>query len=263
LLVGYTVKNRALIVILVLLCGLTGCLQPQMPTLEYQDTEIRFSSLSKIDTRFNFQLNNPNPLPLRGELEYAIFLDEQKLFAGKSAPIKVNGQESIDFALVNELDLLVIYKDLSALLERIGAGQKELSYKVEGTYSSSTKILPLEIPVVLEGRIELPKIPAWKLIAVDIKSFDLDGMILEVKTNLINENEFPITIDKMLYQLTEGEKVFFQGELEKAVNIEGDASQNIFWQLKINYTQLDKELINKFKSGEFDPGLRRLYKSIH
>jgi LEA14-like dessication related protein len=150
-------KKLVLIPLIAILLMFQGCLKPESPEISYQDAEFKLVSFTEVDAGFNFVLDNPNSVPLKGIVSYKLNLDGDDFLSGESDEIAVNSQDKAAFTIHSKIDLIKFFGTTSKLLQAVAQGKKEIPYRFEGSYKTQAMFFPVEVPFVVQGAIPITK----------------------------------------------------------------------------------------------------------
>ncbi|MDR1997080.1 MAG: LEA type 2 family protein [Candidatus Margulisbacteria bacterium] len=139
---------------------LTGCLM-QAPQITYRDNEFRLNGLDSVNAKFNFDLHNPNLLPLNGRIDYTFYVADQEFLTGQSAAINAPANGATVFALQQDLAFAQIFGSASELVNAIARGQKTLKVRVSGEYRAAVLgFIELPLKFAQEAEVPLPDMRA-------------------------------------------------------------------------------------------------------
>jgi LEA14-like dessication related protein len=248
----------------VLLCCLvlSGCIKLQNPEITYRSTQIKPSSFQDLQTSFQFDINNPNLIPLKGVIDYAIKINNQELLSGTSSEISVDSQKQSSFSVDTSINLPKAYGSLSSLITELGKGEKYLPYAFSGTYRTTIAGIDLKVPLKAEGFIPLPNLPTVKLNSVKMEKFDLRTPTLKISATISNGNSIPINLDSAEYKLQSNSAALAAVSLDKPLNVAPNSSQEVSLTTTVDLSKVDPALVKKILSNSAAFDMQQEIKNI-
>ena len=137
---------------------LAGCITPETPKIAYQKTDVTIISVREVQTDSRFTIKNTNPVNLRGQVEYELFVRGNKVTTGYSSTIEVGANAESTFLLQSRIDIIKAFGIASDLLNEIQAGKTSVPFQLSGKFRSDLLGIQLEAPVSCSGEIPLPKL---------------------------------------------------------------------------------------------------------
>ncbi|MBU0581065.1 MAG: LEA type 2 family protein, partial [Candidatus Margulisbacteria bacterium] len=210
----------------------------------------------------NFNVKNNNSFPIYGAFEYNLSLNNQDFLSGQSSAIKVGANSQESFSINSRIDLPKAFGMLSDMLKELDKGQNSIPFQIDGVFKTSAAGFPVEVPLTAKGELPLPKLPEVKVESLAVKDISLTSATLEIKTNLKNKNDFPINIDSFIYQLTAGNHDLAAGDITDPIQIEANGEQTSVLRVKVNFANLNQDLINQIKNNTLEADLQKTFNSI-
>jgi LEA14-like dessication related protein len=254
--------KKLILLLLVLSPLLAGCLASQNPQISYITTEVGFLSFNTLSAKSSFTVKNPNPIPLRGKLEYELFIKQEKILAGDSSPIDMPANGESTFNLESEIELTKVFGLVSTMIKEIEAGQSTLPFQINGKFKTDIAGIPIEVPVRVSGEFPLPKLPQLDFVNASLSSISFDSTELKLRVRLKNENNFPIKIDPFPYVLRSDNREIASGQLDKSVKLDANQATDVVVNLKVNFAQLGETLLENLKSEKFNGDIKGNYNLI-
>ncbi|GBR77463.1 hypothetical protein RDn1_122 [Candidatus Termititenax dinenymphae] len=147
------------ILLAALVClGLFGCVQN--PEITYLNNEVKLNDLQSARAKFNFNLHNPNILPINGKIDYTFYVEEKEFLSGQSETIDAPANNDTTFALEQDIDFAKFFGSAAEMVNAILNGQKSIKVRVAGQYT--TKVLGFwEYPIKIDQEVDVP-LPEFK-----------------------------------------------------------------------------------------------------
>jgi len=245
---------------------LSGCVQPEAPSITYQGVHVSYSSFTTFDIAARFSVRNPNPLPLSGRASYRVTLAGKELFKGRSGELDITARGRSDLYLVNRIDALKIFSSIGEMIAIIKNGETTIPLEVAGDFNVTLKggflNFPVSAPFHYQGQIELPRLPRINLKGVRLVDFDLQKVRLKISTIIQNENNFALNLQELAYSLMhQGDNIFSSHfDAPVAVSLHGQVEKDLI--IDINLDQIDFNLLNSLKDGSAQLRMEEEIKSI-
>lgn len=241
---------------------LVGC-RPTAPQLAYQSVEFKPVSFQEIKATVHGTISNDNLFPLSGKIAYATKLNGQTFFSGETETFSVGSQQTAPFALDLSINLPQVYGSLKNLLEKLGAGETELPFTLEGEYSTQTMLgFPLKAPLKAEGKIPLPRLPKFSLTNISVKSLSLTQMTVKISAQIVNNNDIPLNIQKFSYQLLGNNSAVVSSSFSGEMYILPNTTADVDWDLKVNLQSVDSTLVKRLLDGSLQTSLKQGFEQI-
>jgi LEA14-like dessication related protein len=256
-------RSKIYFVLLVLsLTFIAGCIPSQTPQIVFLNTDVSFLSFDTMQAKSHFTVKNPNPVPLRGMMEYDLFIKGNKFLSGSSNPIDMPANGETSFTLDSKVNMVKVYGVLSDLVKEIEAGKSSVPFEINGKFKSDILNIPIEVPVKVSGDLPLPKLPKLDFQGASFSSVSLDGTTLKIKLRVKNENSFPIKVDPFPYTLIADGKELASGSVDQTIQIAANQEKEIAINLKVNFSQLGEAIINQIKADALRAEVKSSYNQI-
>lgn len=143
---------------------LYGCVNIDSPKITHNYTKIAPISLSELELTSSFDIKNPNPVGLKGIVNYDIYVKDTSYISGKTSDIDLAPNGSNKFYIKSKISLIKIFGASSILIETIQSGRQSIPYSIKGKYESDLAGIKVEAPIEVSGEIPLPKLTPQDLI---------------------------------------------------------------------------------------------------
>ncbi|MFH1429146.1 MAG: LEA type 2 family protein [Candidatus Margulisiibacteriota bacterium] len=158
---------KKLIAAALLACGLfllTSCVELKSPTVEYLGHEVTNIDLQKAELRFDFMVDNPNPVTIdHATYDYKLFVNEQELISGEDAPLKLPASGAIKVSIPVTLEYARVFNTAQALMNSILQGKTSTPYRLTGKFTFSALGMSIDNPFETSGDIPLPQLSDIRL----------------------------------------------------------------------------------------------------
>lgn len=151
-------KLFASIFLLGLALLLSSCLQPSSPEVKYLDYKLGRVTTDGIEVNFNFEVHNPNPIPLDVTIySYKIFINDKELAQAdhKGFSLAASAKSRITISALVRYDQL--FGTAVSLLDRMARGINSFDFRVEGSVNANILGLTVNTPFKASGTIPTPK----------------------------------------------------------------------------------------------------------
>ncbi|HTY13404.1 MAG TPA: LEA type 2 family protein [Candidatus Omnitrophota bacterium] len=156
-------KLSALVMLFAAALLVAGCLELQPPQVTHKDTQVSVLSFSELLAKSNFEVKNPNPIGLRGAVEYQITVDGKPFTSGVTSTIEMSANGQTSFIVESKIDLVQLFGTVSDVAKIIGEGKTSIPYSISGKFKSDIVGIPVEAPVSASGTLPLPKLSDIKI----------------------------------------------------------------------------------------------------
>lgn len=241
---------------------LVGC-RPAAPQLQYQSVSFTSVSFQELKATIQGTISNDNLFPLSGKIAYTTKLNGQKVFGGESPEFSVGSQQTAPFTLETTINLPQAYGSLKDLLTKIGQGETEIPFSIEGEFSTQVLLgLPLKAPFNAVGKTPLPKLPNISLTNISVKSLSLTQATLKLSAKITNKNSVPINIQNFAYQLLGNNTEIVSSAFSGNLNVGANTTENVEWDLVLNLKAVDGALIKHLLDGSLQTSLKQNIEAI-
>jgi len=142
---------------------LSGCIQVQSPQISYQDTRINIISTNELRLDSKFAASNPNPIGLRGAVDYDLSIDGRPFTSGTTSTIDMPASGQTTFNVITNVDLIQVFGTAANILKIIGEGKSSVPFTIKGKFKSDIVGIVVEAPVSASGDIPLLKLSDIKI----------------------------------------------------------------------------------------------------
>lgn len=243
------------------LVALGGCAQLDQlaaaafkkPQLSFRAAELQALDLEGATIGFTFDVENPNPFGLSlARLGYGVEVEGTRVVAG-DAPggleITASGRTPVTFPV------RVRFQDVPGILSLLSKRQDTLGYKLTGTLGLSTPIGVVDVPLGHEGRLALPKLPAFGLDGLAVTSASFSDVGLEVKLRVRNPNAFPVPAGKLDYALSVAGNPVADARGRAIAMVPAGGEATVAIPVRVNLSQLGRAATAVMSGGPVELGL--------
>ncbi|NQU76900.1 MAG: LEA type 2 family protein [Planctomycetes bacterium] len=218
-------KFAAIVYVATLLSALSGCgvlngLGLAKPSAKIAGVSIKDIGMDSATLLFDVEVKNPYSLPLPlVAMDYGLASTGQQFLTGRSdlqGTVPANGTKTLPLsAKVSYLELLKAVKDVRPGAVMPYAAQLGLSVNAPG-------IGPLRLPLNKQGELPIPAKPDVKVAEIKWQKVALDEVTGLAKLSLINRNQFPVDLTKLVYAMSLGDVEVARSALVKNVAFGAD-----------------------------------------
>lgn len=218
-----------------LLLMLGGCatLQNQIkePEVTLGDARITAMSLADAQLAFDVDVKNPNSfgVSMKG-LSYKLQLQDKQLFDGalsERMQIDANGRSRVT------LPFTLRYEDIYGTLLAL-RDNKELHYTISGEADFGL----ISLPYSKSGTFSLPKLPDVSIESIRINKLGLNGVDLALAVKVGNDNNFPIRLNGLDYNLKLADASLIKGSSASPLSVAANKDGRMMLNLSLNYAQI-------------------------
>lgn len=231
------------------LLALSGCaaLQQQIKPPELSLSQARITAMSLADAAlaFDVDVHNPNPIgvSMRG-LSYSLQIQDRPLVKGAlDRRLEIAAGERSRVSLPFVLRYEDIFGTLVALRDN-----RELHYTISGEADFGL----IRLPYSKSGTFALPALPDIRLEKLRVERLGLSGVDLTLALSVGNDNDFPIRLDGLDYQLKLAGSALLRGETVAPLSIAPHQQGRLELRLSLQYAQLGA-LLNTLRSASAMP----------
>ena len=152
--------KKAFLVLFLLSLGLllSSCVQPSAPEVKYVDYKLGRVTTDGLEINFNFEVNNPNPIPLDvTNYSYKVFINDKEIVSAdhKGFSLAASDKSKVSIQTVARYDQ--IFGAAASLLSNLARGVNSFDYRVEGNVNAGALGLTVATPLKASGTIPIPK----------------------------------------------------------------------------------------------------------
>ncbi|MES9969302.1 MAG: LEA type 2 family protein [Candidatus Thiodiazotropha sp.] len=193
-------------------------MEGRKPTAQIDGVRLEGLDLQGVDLVFDVGIDNPNPysIDLTG-FDYDLQLFDQSFIKGRQT-------QALSLAAKSESNIqLPLRLDFKKLLNayRQLRGADEASYRLDlGLGFQMPVIGSLRLPVDIDGRFAVPKMPDLRVKALGIKRLSLERADLQLELEVDNPNSFSLLLQQLDYHLKLNGVAIAEGLIEKPLDID-------------------------------------------
>lgn len=225
----------------------------EKPKLTFRSATLQSLDLEGATLGFQFDLENPNGFGLTlARLGYGVEVEGTRIAAGDmpgGLKIPAAGKAPVTFPV------RVRYRDVPGIVSLLGRQQESIRYKLGGTVGVSTPVGVVDLPISHEDSLKLPRLPAFTLEGLSVRSVSLSDLALDVKVRVKNPNAFAIpsgTIDSAV-SLAGSQVGRIDGRALAAVPAQGSTVLTI--PLKVDLVRAGRAASELMRGAPVDVGM--------
>jgi LEA14-like dessication related protein len=168
--------------------ALVGCeaLEEFTPTVQYDNLDVQEIDWTRIDSDFNFRVNNPNPVDIElARFDYDLGFEGINWLSGDN-PDGLALEASGDTAWA--LPVSVGFDELYEVVQAV-RGEDEISFELAGSFGFDTKIGPIDIPYDASGEFPALRRPKFSLGKLNVGSINWSNFTVDLGLELGVDNE--------------------------------------------------------------------------
>lgn len=196
---------------------------------------------------------NPNKFDISyGALEYAVDIEQARLFAGK---LDQSGKLGAGKTQQITVPLSFKFADIMSILDQAG-GADSLNYGLSGgLYFNIPVAGQVKIPLKTEGTLPMLKKPKVTLAGLDVSKMSVSGAELLLKLGVENPNSFDLGLSGFNYSLgLNGNKVA-SGKSQQKTSWAAGQSKELAIPIQLSFLDGGMALYNMLRSNELDYSL--------
>jgi LEA14-like dessication related protein len=223
-------RNAALVVAAAPLSGCqtllnlirTGLREPEVRITKM---ELREIALDRAHMVFHTTLTNPNPVGLQlAGLGYALRVEGDQLARGdidEDMKLRARGKSSLRFPVEVSLG-----KTSAAILKLLELD--EADYGIDAAFRFRLPELgKVEVPVSVDGKFPVPKIPELQVRDVKFTSIGPGGLGMRLVTTVKNVNRFPLPLDGFRFTFKLNGRTVLKNEKVSGVTLKARQTRDI------------------------------------
>lgn len=201
------------------------------PTATFSGMNLTQADLFQSTAVFNFNIHNPNPIPLRtGSITYDLNLDGRDLAAGtlnQGISLAAAGNSTVSVPVT--IQYLDFFESMTQMWNK-----KSANYSLTGGFD----VGPVRIPFKAQGKFNLPKMPKLSLDSIKIQGLSMSGASLKGKLKMDNLNAFNFLFKRLDYNLNLGSTSLARANAVPQGPIKANSSSIINFNIDISFAQL-------------------------
>jgi LEA14-like dessication related protein len=151
-------KLFASIFLLGLALLLSSCVQPSAPEVKYVDYRLGQITTDGIEVNFNFEVSNPNPIPLDvTSYSYKVFINDKELVSADHKGFSLAAAEKTKVSILALVRYDQLFGTAVSLIDRIAKGIDSFDYRVEGTVTAGMLGVTVGTPLKAAGTVHMPR----------------------------------------------------------------------------------------------------------
>ena len=228
----------AIVLVALLLAAVSGCaaldaLGLQKPGANIVGVGFQDIGLEAATLLFDVEISNPYavPLPLVN-VDYGLASRGTNFFTGKAdlqGTVPALGKKTVSLpARITYMDLLFALKDI-----RPGA---LVPYEAELALGVDAPVIGLmRLPLKKEGELPVPAVPQVSIQEIKWDKLNLDEAGGTVRLNIVNPNQFPLTLSKLDYALALGDVEVARSAVARSMSLQGEGGSGTL-DIPINFS---------------------------
>jgi LEA14-like dessication related protein len=152
--------KKAFFVLFLLSLGLllSSCVQPSAPEVKYVDYKLGRITSDGLEVNFNFEVNNPNPIPLDvTSYSYKVFINDKELVSADHQGFSLAAAGKTKVAIQTVVRYDQIFGAAASMLASMAKGVNTFDYRVEGSVNAGALGMTVATPLRAAGTIPIPK----------------------------------------------------------------------------------------------------------
>lgn len=241
---------------LVLLMNLLSCqhlqglmVPKEKPTLTYKTVRIRDLSFQSVTLDFDFELKNPYDVGMTlANLDYKLDVDGRPLLQGKTnKEIVVKAKDSSIVTLPYTIEFIKVAQALASLF----SSRNELPYMLQLGFGVKTPIGVIQLPIKVDGKVPLPKLPDVSVAGVKLDSMGFTGAQISFNLKVKNNSSFPLRLKGTNYDMKIAGVNVSNGQVA-VPEVSANQAATVKIPLKLNFLKLGLGVVKVVKSKKVD-----------
>jgi LEA14-like dessication related protein len=203
----------------------------QKPTVNFRKMQITKADLVQSTAVFNFDVQNPNPIPIKAnKITYDLKLNGQNFVTGiLDQGLDLEAGKTSRLAIPITLPYLEFFKSIAQLWQT-----KSADYALTGGFA----VGPFTIPFQAHGSFDLPKMPKISIEALQIQKLSLNGARLNCRLQMNNPNAFDLLLKRLDYHLNLGKITFAQASARSVSPLKKNSSAIMNLAFDVSFAKL-------------------------
>ncbi|HEX8907729.1 MAG TPA: LEA type 2 family protein, partial [Anaeromyxobacteraceae bacterium] len=151
----------------------------EKPRLTFRTATLQQLDLEGATLGFEFDLENPNSFGLSvARLGYGVELEGTRVATGEmpgGLQIPAAGRTPVTFPV------RIRYRDVPGIVSLLGKQRDAIGYRLSGTVGVKTPVGVVDLPMSHAATLPLPRLPAFALDGLAIRSVSLSQVALDLK----------------------------------------------------------------------------------
>jgi LEA14-like dessication related protein len=224
----------------------------QEPRITFRTASLDSLDLEGATIALEWSVENPNGFGLDlASLGYRLDLEGKRIVDGTlpgGLQIPANGAAPL------KLPVHVRFADVpgfAALLSK----KEDVGYRLSGTVGVRTPLGVLELPVSHDDRLPLPRLPAFALDGLSVRSTSFTEVAVEVKLRVKNPNRFPLPAPTLSYGVSIAGGPIASAETRGAAPVAGSSSSVVAIPVRISLLGAGRAAAAIVQGGPVDVAL--------
>lgn len=226
-----------------------GDLEDYTPDVSFKSLEIDHVDFDGADTRFVFQIDNPNPVQVAlASFRWDLALGGASFVDGADEDgftLKADGRSEF------EVPVSVTFSELLSLRSDLG-DQDFADYTLAGDFGFDTPLGEVRIPYQHDGEFPVLKRPKTELVGLKLKDISLldQSAKMNVKLDVTNQMGVDLELESLGYGITlDGEKVV-KGDTDKLGTLAAKEEKRVRIPIEVDLLDLGKSLVSAITEKE-------------
>lgn len=226
----------------------------EKPRLTFRSATLQSLDLEGATVGFEFDLENPNSFGLSvARLGYGVEVEGNRVATGDMAgglKIPAAGKTPVTFPV------RVRYRDVPGIVSLLGKQRDAIGYRLSGTLGVQTPVGVIDLPMSHQATLPLPKLPAFALDGLAIRSVSLTQVALDLKVRVKNPNAFPLPAGRLAYALALSGAQVAQGDEGPLAGVPGAGTAVVTIPLRVNLAEAGRAATDLVRGSPVDVSLR-------
>jgi len=151
-------KALTALFLLAIAAVLSSCVQPAAPEVKYLDYKLGKVTTEGIEVNFNFEVKNPNPVPLDvTNYSYKVYINDKEMASADHQGFSLPASDKTRVTIPAFVRYEQLFGSALSIIDRMAKGINNFDYRVEGTVNAGTLGLTVGSPLKASGTIPIPK----------------------------------------------------------------------------------------------------------
>lgn len=226
----------------------------EKPRLTFRAATLQQLDLEGATLGFEFDLENPNSFGLSvARLGYGVELEGTRVATGEmpgGLQIPAAGKTPVTFPV------RIRYRDVPGIVSLLGKQRDAIAYKLSGTVGVKTPVGVIDLPMSHAATLPLPRLPAFALDGLAIRSVSLSQVALDLKVRVRNPNAFPIPAGKLDYALALAGASVARGDDRALGAVPGAGSAVVSIPVQLNLLEAGRAASELVRGAPVDVNLK-------
>lgn len=226
----------------------------EKPRLTFRTATLQQLDLEGATLGFEFDLENPNSFGLSvARLGYGVELEGTRVATGEmpgGLQIPAAGRTPVTFPV------RIRYRDVPGIVSLLGKQRDAIGYRLSGTVGVKTPVGVVDLPMSHAATLPLPRLPAFALDGLAIRSVSLSQVALDLKLRVRNPNAFPIPAGKLDYALALAGASVARGDDRALGAVPGAGSAVVSIPVQVNLMEAGRAASELVRGAPVDVNLK-------